>query len=89
MKKVKTYRNIKSVEMANDHVYAIDFWAKDEVLDSLEVFKTKDDALQYAERVRTFGSGKYTGLQIWQLPHKITREIKRLLGDRYTCYCDE
>jgi hypothetical protein len=89
MKKVKTYRNIKGVEMANDHVYAIDFWAKDEVLDSLEVFKTKDDALKYAEHVRTFGSGKYSGLQIWQLPQKITGEIKRLLGDRYSSFCEE
>jgi hypothetical protein len=89
MKKVKTYRNIKSVEMANEHVYAIAFWEKDEVLDSLEVFKTKDDALKYAERVRTFGSGKYSGLHLWQLPQKITREIKRLLGDRYSSFCEE
>ena len=89
MKKVKTYRNIKSIEMADDHVYAIAFWEKDEVLDSLEVFKTKDDALKYAEHVRTHGYGKYTGLHLWQLPEEMRQQIKKLLGNRYSSFCEE
>jgi hypothetical protein len=87
MKKVKTYRAIKGVEMADDHVYAIDLGRQYAVLYSEEILRTKDEALKYSEHAYSTGYGKYSGLQIWQMPQKITRQIRRILGDKYTCLC--
>ena len=89
MKKVKTYRRIKRLVMANEYVEELYFWEDAEVLDPEEVLKTKDEALKYAEHAYSTGYGTYSGRKLWQMPQKITRQIKRYLGDRYTCYCDE
>ena len=87
MKKVKTYRAIKGIEMANEHVYAIDLGRQYAVLYSEEIFRTKDEVLKESEHVRASGYGKYSGRKLWQMPQKITRQIRRILGDKYTCLC--
>jgi hypothetical protein len=89
MKKVKTYREIKSVEMDNDHVYAVYFKKKEGVLYPEEIFRTKDEVLKDAEHVRASGYGTYSGRKVWQMPQKITRQIRQLLGDKYTCVYDD
>lgn len=89
MKKVKTYRSIKSVEVTNEHIYSVDFYDKEKVLDPEEVLLTKDDVLEDAKRVIARGYGTYSGTSVWLLPQKITRQIKRCIGDRYSCELNE
>jgi hypothetical protein len=62
---------------------------KEGVLYPEEIFRTKDEVLKDAEHVRASGYGTYSGRKVWQMPQKITRQIRRLLGDKYTCVYDD
>jgi hypothetical protein len=82
---VKTYRKIDTITVHDDNVYSVYFEKEEEVLFPVEVLKTKDDVLKDVGLVTTCGSGKYAGVEVWQLPEKMRSEIKRLLGKRYSC----
>jgi hypothetical protein len=74
MKKVKTYREIKHVEMDNDRVYAVYFEKKEGVLYPEEIFRTKDEVLKDAEHVRASGYSSF----IFIIIYFILQQEKRL-----------
>jgi hypothetical protein len=85
MKNDRTYRKIESVSISDGFLHGVYFEEDPEFLAPEEILRTKDDVLKDAENVLSFGSGKYSGIQLRQLPQKIIRQIKQRLGDKYYC----
>jgi hypothetical protein len=90
MKKIiKVYREIKRVEVFDDYIVEVDLHDKKKVVSSKDARLIKEDVLNNCEHLITFGYGEHADVEVWQLPEEMRLQINWLIGERYSCLCDD